>query len=500
MDAVAAACLASCVLDPALCDLGGYVCCAVVLEGDSGRVWSVDANSVAPAAAHENMFTLAPVAGANINTLEYGLNVRDDANLYGPLSVAVPGLMAGIGTLWERWGRLKWEQIVAPAQRLVDEGFPYGASTVRAISIKDQVIRRFPETAAHLMPSGTAPSEDDVWRRPGLEKALARLARAGWRDFYDGEIGRDIADFITSGGGVLTREDMAAYQPRVTEPYAATYRDGTVFSSILPNGGISVLQILNMLECFEVAPDSEPSYWHRFAEVLKLAWRERLSCLGDPDFADIPVARFLSKQDAAERTNTLRRFPDLVDRQRCASHEPSGGTAQISAADAEGNLVAATISHGGLFGSCLTVPGWGFTLGHGMCRFDPRPGRPNSVAPRKRPLNNVAPTIVRLSGRDIATGLRGGRKIISVCAQLCQRFADFGLMPLEAATAPRIHAEGQEPIEVSESLDPRTFAALAELGHDLRRVPQVGDSAHSAEWIPSQKRIRAGGNVCAAGV
>src|SRR5688572_26369757 len=154
-DAVAAACLVGCMVETHLCDLGGYVCCGVVLDQKSGQVWSLDANSVAPAAATERMFEVIPVrkGPAGINEREYACSVKDDANVYGPLAVGVPGTMAGIGLLWERWGALKWPDIVAPARELLEKGFPYG-STADAIKLKEVPIRSFEPTAKHLMPSG----------------------------------------------------------------------------------------------------------------------------------------------------------------------------------------------------------------------------------------------------------------------------------------------------------------------------------------------------------
>lgn len=501
MDAAAAACLASCVLEPEAADIGGYVCCAVVLERNSERVWSVDANTAAPAAAHEKMFAVLPrqPGRVDINANEYSCTVQDDANLYGPLAVGVPGVMAGIGTLWERWGRLEWKQIVQPSLGLLGNGFPYG-STAHAIQFKEAIIRRFKPTLRHLMPEGRIPRSEDIWRRPDLESTLHRIAKAGWQDFYRGELGQKIAAYISSTGGILTREDLAAFQPRVTEPLLASFRKAEVYGAPLPNGGLSALEALNMWECFETMSDEEMMYWHRWAEILKQTWRDRLTHLGDPDLVDVPVPQLLSKEYAGGRVETLRRFPAYVDHLRFPPEASSGGTAQISTVDAEGNLVAVTISHGGLFGSCLTVPGTGITLGHGMCRFDPRPGRPNSVQPRKRPLNNVAPTILRLPDRDVATGLRGGRRIISVSAQMVQRMVESGATSLQAAIAPRLHVETQEPVEVTESLPASIVEALRALGHDVRTVPEVGASAHSAEYLKPSRQLRAGGNVWAAGV
>ena len=498
MDAAAAMAVVCGTLQPELCGIGGYVLCGVVMEGASGRVWSLDANSVAPAAAQERMYDVRPLDGPRVglNAIEYGCAVRDDANVHGPKACGVPGEMAGIGILWERWGKLKWPQILAPTQRLLANGFPYG-NIARSLASMENVVRRFEPTVKLLLPDGKLPKPDDVWRPGDLEKTLARLAVAGWRDFYDGEIGRKIGGFIERGGGPLTAKDMAAYRPRIRDPYSVSYRNAKVYAAELANGGITCLEALNMLETLAPAPDTDVRYWHRMAEVLKLAWRDRLRYAADPDFARVPVERLLSKDYAAGRAETLRQFPDFVDK----TPGPSGsepGTTHISAGDRFGNLVAITISQGGLFGSCVTVPGTGIVLGHGMCRFDPHPGLANSVAARKRPLNNVCPTIVALPDRRVALGLRGGRRIVSVATQLVARVVDHGATARAAAIAPRLHTTGHEPIELSESADPAIVARLRAMGHEITPIAAVGGSAHLVELLAGGK-IRAGGGVWAAG-
>jgi gamma-glutamyltranspeptidase/glutathione hydrolase len=505
MDAIAATAMACCMIRPDMTGVGGYGFCAVVLEGGTGRVSCIDANSRAPAAAHAEMFDLLPVSsepqtGHSINRDEYNCRVTDDANIYGPLAVGVPGMVAGMGILWERWGRLKWPDIIEPSLALLEAGLPYGP-VVGSIRHLETVIRRFPATAEHLMPGGRVPAEDDTWQRPDMDKTLARLAQQGWRDFYQGELGRVVADYLQSAGGVLTRDDMARYEPQVTQPLTTTYRGATVHGVVLANGGLTSLQALNMLECFAPAKADSVEYWHVLAEVLKQAWRDRLTYLGDPDFAPVPVERLLSKDYAAGRVEAIKQHPSHVD--QCAPDllaDGPGGTVHVSGADAEGNLVAATITQGGAFGSCVTVPGTGIILGHGMCRLDPRPGRANSIAPRKRPLNNMAPMVVRLPDRDIAVGMPGGRRIISVAAQLVQRIVDRGATGNEAATAPRMHVEFREPLQVTKSIGEEVVEGLRRMGHEVEAVRAVGGAAHCAEWLKEEKAARAGGNEWAAGV
>ena len=502
MDAAVAAGIACCMLRPEQTGIGGYVCAAVVRDGRDGQVWSVDADGTAPAAACEAMFrTSAPGEPRNpgaLNEREYACAVADDANIFGPLAVTVPGVMAGFGSIHERWGRLPWAQVVAPAQALLADGFPYGP-VAHAVRHMEPVLRRFPATAAHLLPGGKLPDPETVWRRPDMETTLARLAASGWRDFYAGELGRRIADHIQDLGGILTRADMANYQPRITPPCSTTYRGASVHAAILPNGGFSVLQALNMLECLDLPAEDSPDYWHLLAEVLKLAWRDRLAYLGDPDFADVPAARLLSKDYAAGRVETLRRFPEYVDRlQPEPTPEPAGGTLHLSAADAEGNLVSMTFSHGGAFGSCVTVPGAGILLGHGMCRLDPRPGCPNSVAPGKRPLNNTAALLVKTPDRNVAIGLPGGRKIICVMTRAAQLLIDRGCTARQAAAAPRLHVEITEPLEIDEVVAEPVLARLSALDHDVTRVPRNAGIMNGAEYL-QDARTRAGSGESAAG-
>lgn len=491
MDAAVAASIACAVAEPSAVDIGGYICSAVVLEGKSGRIWSLDACATAPAAAHEDMYRCTPVqpgTSAVYNNLEHLCSVEDEANLFGPLSVAVPGFLAGVGTLWERWGWLKWSEIVEPTQVLLNEGRCYGPE-VDAIREMSEAIKRFPSTAEYLLPGGKVPEPDDPWTRPHLQQTVDRISRAGWRDFYEGEIGRCIADFVTSAGGILSREDMAGFAPRIAEPYATTYHGARVYTAILPNGGLTVLEILNLLE--EAGPPASGTvdYWRVLAQTLQRAWDDRLRYLADPDFVDVPVDRLLSKEYAA------RRAKEGVGTQAGASPH---GTVHVSAADREGNLASVTISHGGSFGSCLAVPTTGIVLGHGMSRFDPRPGWPNSVAPGKRPLNNTSPLIVRMPDRDIAIGARGGRRLVSVCARMVQRIADDEVELLEAATQPRMHVLPGGSIEV-DTLEQAIMSQLSTFGFDVRINPQIAGAAHGAEIRKDSGEIRAGGNVWAVG-
>lgn len=510
MDAASAASLACAVLEPESVDLGGYILCALVRRAGEDRVWTLDANAVAPRRATATMFQVAPPqpGRTRINESEYDCTVADDVNIEGPLSVAVPGFMAGVGTLCERWGRLRWAQIVAPSQRLVADGFPYGP-TAAAIRRRLEFIHRFEPTRRHVMPNGDLPSRNDVWHRPDLEFTLARLSEHGWQDFYSGELGCRIGRYVTEIGGILDADDMANYAPRIAPALESRYREHAVFASSLPAGGLTSLQILNFLDCSSPSTAvSAPDYWHRLGELMRMAWQDRLRYLGDPDFNDIPVHLLLSHEYALGRTETLRQFPNSIAPRTLPALATPPGTIHVSAADCEGNVVAATLSQGLAFGSCVTVPGTGIILGHGMSRLDPRPGRPNSIAPGKRPLSNVSPMILCLPDRDIALGTRGGRPIINVCAQLAHRLIDGALAPALALPMPRLSVSDREPLEFlkfdfTETVPQGILDDLTAMGHRVTRKQELVEgagAAHCAEFLKNTRVIRGSGDTWAAGV
>ena len=510
MDAAAAASLACAVLEPESVDMGGYILCAVVRKGGESQTWVLDANAVAPRRATERMFEILPAEPGRkgINEAEYECGVRGDENIHGPLSVAVPGFVAGVGTLWERWGRLPWPQIVAPCERLVADGFAYGP-TAAAIRRRLPVLKQFEPTCQHLMPQGTPPDATEVWHRPDLEITLARLSAHGWQDFYSGELGRQIARYVTEIGGILDADDMANYTPRIEPAYETRYRGHSVFASSLPAGGLSTLQVLNFLECFPPSMAlNTTEYWHRLGEVMKLAWQDRFRYLGDPYFNDVPIERLLAKEYALGRTETLRQFPEILGPQAPTALPASPGTIHVSAADRQGNITAVTISQGLAFGSCVTVPGTGIILSHGMCRLDPRPGRPNSVAPCKRPLSNVSPLILCLPDRDIALGSRGGRPIINVCAQLAHRIVDGPLQPAQVLSTPRLSVCDREPLEFLKfdftgSVPQKILDNLTSMGHQVlskQEVVEGAGAAHCAEVLKRSGTVRAAADTWAAGI
>jgi gamma-glutamyltranspeptidase/glutathione hydrolase len=395
-------------------------------------------------------------------------------------------------------GKLKWPQIVAPAQEMLERGIAVSASLAAGIRSRRQVLSSMPPAAEHFMPGGKPLVEGQIWHRPGMDWTLKRLSAAGWQDFYRGEIARRIATYVQQLGGILTLADMESYRSPVAPAVEISCGGGRAYGAPLANGGLTCLSGLLFLQEVATPELNDPMYWHLLAEALKLAWRDRLQHFGDPAKTNLDWRRFISPNYAGERMAALKKAPRSVDHSTGPKIQTSPGTIHISTADAEGNLVAVTISHGSSIGSCVTVPGTGISLGHGMSRFDPHPGLANSVGPGKRPLNNVCPTILRQPARNVAFGLRGGRRIVSADLNVAQQLLQ-GRAMTDVLRAPRLHNEGYDPIEVTDSMPASIRRELEKMGHGLNVVPAIGGAVNIAE-VGRDGIPRAAGSSFALGV
>lgn len=431
---------------------GGFL----LLHLANGETIAVDARETAPAAARADMF-VAP-------------GVAVDASRTGPLAVATPGLVAGLALALERWGTKPLAEVLAPAILLAGEGFSIGLRHARILQVWRQMgmAERFPETAAIQAP---APDLAPGWRlvQPELARTLRAIARGGPDAFYHGPIARAIASEVQKRGGLLTAEDLAAYEPKLREPLRGTYRGRTVVSFPPPSsGGVALLEALNILEGFELAPlgAGSSASIHRIAEAMKLAFADRAAYLGDPDFVTVPVAPLVSKEYAERQRERLlpprwRRAPWTWARDEVTIRVPgpgldpwppvAGSTTHLSATDAAGNAVALTQTVNLLFGSGITVPGTGIVLNDEMDDFSVALDRPNAfglvdtrgsnaVAGGKRPLSSMTPTIVLEDGRvRMVTGSPGGPRIISTTLLTILNVFDYGMDVSEAVSALRFH-------------------------------------------------------------
>jgi gamma-glutamyltranspeptidase/glutathione hydrolase len=290
--------------------------------------------------------------------------------------------------------------------------------------------------------------------------------------FYRGEVGRKIAARVQSAGGILTEQDMADFTVEFTEPVTLDYKGVRLHASTAIDGSICTLETLAILEKLSASAYSsdDPKYWGDLAGALTLAWRDRLAYVGDVPGIHDKVAELISDAHASQ----------LAEMVRSGAVTGSGGgtdtlkeTIHLTTCDAEHNMVSLTQTHGGGWGTRFGIPGLGIVIGHGMSRFDPRPGLPNSPGSRKQPLHNMSPLILTKGGELIGSvGLPGGRMIPAVVANLVASIVDFGYSPGQAISAPRIHTQGGV-FSYSDTVSQSALDEIKARGHELQEAPRA---------------------------
>jgi gamma-glutamyltranspeptidase/glutathione hydrolase len=430
LDAALATAFALGVTSPIGSGLGGIAGFVVWREG---RASSFDGSTRAPLAARSDMFELQ---GGEARSGMYGWpSVTNDANVEGPLSVSVPGAVAAYELAHRRFGKLPWARLFEPAIRLARDGIltdwygtlVFGAYAARLHKNKEAKRVYYREGGApYRPPTGFEPA--DRLMQPDLAHSLESIARGGARVLYRGELAAAIAEEIRRLGGILSQEDFASYEPGEPPAQSLDYRGHRVLTLPGLTGGPSVARALGLL-----AHEDLGTHWqlsadslHRIAVALRAAFAERLTSM-----ADMP------------------------------------NTTHVNAIDRDRMCVSLTATLGGGFGSGVMIKGTGILLTNGTYWFDPRPGRPNSIAPGKRVLWAGAPTIVlRNDGPFLVCGAPGGRKIMSAVVQTVVNSVDYGDGPQKATSRPRIHDEG-EKLQVDSRIPDDVRAALARMGHDV---------------------------------
>ena len=462
VDGIVAATLVAGVVDIAACGPGGYGGhMTIAMANRPVRV--IDFNSTAPAAARHDMFDTAPDGSP-----------PGRVNERGWLAAGVPGTLAGMQLATELFGTRAIGDLLAPAIGLARGGFPLPEGTVRAIRGSLEFLRRDAGSAGLLLVDGEPPSPGAIFRNPDLATMLESLADAGSLDgFYRGEIGRVIAKAFQDNGGLVTFDDMAAYQAQEADPLVFEWMGQTVHTAPLTAGGATILETLSILRALDPSGGSLGSPRARL-ESLRIAWKDRLDLFGDPEHSDVSLARLFSAPYAGEMAG---RVAAAMDRGRALPIETlpreQDGTIHLSAADDEGNIAALTLTHGDSFGSGVTVPGLGLILGHGVSRFDPRPGHPNSPGPGKRPLHNMCPTIVSRDGRPwLALGGRGGRRIPNAVFDVLVGVL-AGKTLDEAMATPRMHTDGNMRVTLEETWPEAGVDGIRRMGYEV----QTGRSA-----------------------
>lgn len=484
VDAVVAAAFTAFVVEPASCGVGGYGHLAIFFPGRQELI-TFDHNLRAPRAVRPDMFEI----DTSQPDLYYGWpRVIGRGNEFGYLAPAVPGAVAGLCAAHEMFGRLPLTQVLEPAIEAAEAGLPVTWDLALAVSGRLAEIQALPQMADLLLPEGRPPRAASILGAGDrldfseLAGTLRRIARDGATGFYQGPVAEAIERELAAHGGILTAGDLAAYRPKIVRERPATYRR---YRYITANDqvGYEALNILDHFDLTRYGPGSV-EFFHLMAEAMGHAFADNLTHYGDPDCEPSRANGLASRRFGAGRAAGIRLDRAAVrpiapadpyqgaggapeKRPMEPSHGGVHGTAQVATADRDGNVTALITSLSFGFGSLVLVPGTGVFLNNGMVNFDPRPGRPNSLAPGKMPIFAVPALIAVDAGRAVFVGCgSGGYRILSGVLHTMVNALDFRLSIQAAVDAPRIHCQGGEtfadarvPLELRQR--------LRELGHEI---------------------------------
>lgn len=472
VDAAVAGALVSGIAGPQMTGPGGYAASILIATADGKKITAIDGNSTAPAAARADMFPLDDKG-----------RVKGRIDEHGWLAAGVPGVLAGLQLALDRFGTRSFADCVQPAIKLAREGFPLPANIAGGIRNLAAALGSSSGGRRLFFKHGAPIAAGETFRNPELAEMLATLARRGSvESFYRGDIATRIAEEFAKHGGLVTAADLAAYRAREVAPLRLAWDDAEIFTAPLTAGGLTILQTLGALRALGFAQQPAGlTRTHAFAEALRLAWADRLALLGDPEHARVPQARLLSTDYARESADRIRaavRAGKILTHRAGSRAQP--GTVHLSGVDRNGLMAAITLTHGGSFGSCVTVEGLGLTLGHGMSRFDPLPGHPNCPGPGKRPLHNMCPAIVVRGGRPVvAVGGRGGRRIPNAVLTALVEHTVLRRPLAAAIAAPRLHTEGTPELSPEPKWPADELKALPALGYKVKTAASATLSAVS---------------------
>ncbi|MEO0480489.1 MAG: gamma-glutamyltransferase [Planctomycetota bacterium] len=458
------------VCEPTGCGIGGDLF-AIVWDGEEERLHGLNASGRSPRGLTRQWF------------LDNGY---DEIPKYGPLPVSVPGCVDGWYTLHERFGRLPMERVLEPAIRYADEGVPVPQTIAeywrRGVADRQDQ----PGFREVFLPWGRPPQEGDVFRNEALAQTLRSMAERGAEgrdEFYRGSIAEQLASFVQDNGGFLSAEDLAAHTSEWIEPVSTNYRGYDVWE-LPPNGqGIAALQILNLIEPFDVAAMGPGSaeWTHLFVETKKIVYEDRAKYYADMAFAEVPVETLISKAYADERR-------ELFDPERASQQLPAGDpriekgdTIYLTVADKDGTMVSLIQSNFRGLGSGVCPPTLGFGLQNRGELFDLAADRANTYAPGKRPFHTIIPAFVTKDGAPwLSFGVMGGAMQPQGHVQILVNMIDFGMNLQEAGDAARIRHEGSSQptgstmtdggkVFLESAFSDETVEALRALGHDVER-------------------------------
>jgi gamma-glutamyltranspeptidase/glutathione hydrolase len=482
-DAAVAVSAALAVVEPTSSGLGGGGFWLLHRASDNFEVM-VDGREQAPAAASRDMY------------LDDEGNVVRDRAVNGPLAGAIPGHIAGLEHLAENYGRLPLAQSLQPAIRLASEGFPVDEKYHAMMGYRIDVIKRWPAAAEALLADGEVPEVGYIIKLPDLAWMLQQVAERGAKGFYEGPAAERMVKGVRDAGGIWTMEDLAAYQLKEREPIRTAYGNYELVTAPPPSsGGIAIAEMLNILEPYPLADLDETLRTHLIVEAMRRAYRDRAIYLGDPDFVDIPL-EMLTSQYYADGLRASIRPDKATPSSMLAGNDqiPEGtDTTHFSVIDAEGNMVAATLTVNLPFGSAFMPPGTGFLVNNEMDDFSAKEGEPNAfgligfaaneIQPYKRPLSSMSPTFMIGEDRRAVIGTPGGSRIITMVLLGILDFME-GNEPESWVSLPRFHHQ-YEPDSISaepDAFSPEVIAELEAMGHTVEVRTRTWGNMHGVMW------------------
>ncbi len=487
VDAAVAVGFALAVTHPRAGNLGGGGFMLVHL-GETGRTVAIDYREKAPLKATRNMF------------LDESGEVDTERARHSVHSCGVPGTVAGLSLALEKYGTMPLGKVIAPAISLAEEGFAVTPELRKSLlEAKGRLKKSGESMEVFFKNNGEPPREGEILRQKNLAWSLKEISKTGPREFYRGAIAKKIAAYMEKKGGLITERDLASYEALIREPVTGNYRGYSIHSMPPPSsGGVHLIQMLNILERYPLSQYGHNSvrYVHILSETMKLAYADRSKHLGDPDFSPVPTEHLISKQYAkrlANRINPQKATPSRYVRP--GSPVPAGGTdtTHFTVSDRFGNVVSNTYTLNFAYGSGLAVPGTGILLNNEMDDFSAKPGVPNaygliggeknSIAPGKRMLSSMTPTIVFKDEKFLlATGSQGGSRIITSVLQVILNVIDHKMSIQEATSAPRIHHQWlPDTLYVEREAGKDLETGLRKKGYEVKRTGPMGSTQSVAE-------------------
>ena len=466
-NAIDAAIAANAVLglvEPTGCGIGGDLF-AIVWDAKTKRLYGLNASGRSPQSLSLDYF------------IERGFTAIP---ALGPLPVSVPGCVDGWFELHERFGSVSMQTILTPAIDYAEQGFPVTEVIAHYLRSNSNNLKNFPGFSDTFLPNGKPPEKGEIFRNPRLGKTYSRIAAKGRDIFYRGEIAQTIVSYLEAQGGFLSMDDFASHRSEWVDPVHTNYRGYDVWE-LPPNGqGIAALQILNMLENYDIAAmgAGSPEYVHTFVEAKKLAYEDRAKYYSDMDFNDIPVAQLISKSYAQDRQALIK--PNRAAKSYPAGKLKAGDTIYLTVADKDGNMISLIQSNYRGMGSGMTPTDLGFVLQDRGELFSLTKGHFNVYEPGKRPFHTIIPAFVTKDGEPFMSfGVMGGAMQPQGHVQIIVNMIDFGLNLQEAGDAPRIrHTGSSQPtdeimndggvVNLEHGFDKATIRRLKMWGHNIK--------------------------------